>query len=345
MIFQKLFIVLAVAVTLQWSSTAKAFDLWPGIAPNETSKIGPERKVQDGTQSGCGPLRNDVCYKIFNVSTPTLSPYLVRNGTGAAVIIAPGGGYSIVAISKEGEDIARLYNSLGVSAFLLKYRVPARPDAPGLPHWWAPLQDAQRAISIVRHGAAIGRWGSAVNASRVGFTGFSAGGHLTAHVSTAWRNGRAYAPVDENDNASCRPDFSIFFYPWFLLPGNKAPEWGKPYALASEFTNGKGSPNGMHPVSMFVHNEDDPVAPVQGTSVYHSKLLAVGASMSSMHISPKGGHGFGLCQNGFENYEEVCDWPKLVQRFLQHHSFAPGLPNDESGEPRLKDMLEQNCPI
>ena len=96
-------------------------------------------------------------------------------------------------------------NSIGVSAFVLKYRVPARPPLAGLPKWWAPLQDAQRAIGLVRSRAK--EYG--LNASKIGFTGGSAGGHLTAHISTTFAS-RAYAHVDEADDVSCRPDFSIF---------------------------------------------------------------------------------------------------------------------------------------
>ena len=127
-----------------------------------------------------------------------------------------------------------MYNRFGVSAFVLKYRVPARPDKPGLPHWWAPLQDAQRAMALVRAGAAKGTW-PGINASRVGFTGFSAGGHLTAHLSTAWRV-RTYARQDAADDISSRPDFSVFMYPWMLLPQNRVPEWGAAYSLAEEFS-------------------------------------------------------------------------------------------------------------
>jgi acetyl esterase/lipase len=114
-----------------------------------------------------------------------------------------------------------MYNSIGVSAFVLKYRVPARPQLAGLPKWWAPLQDAQRAIGLVRANAK--QYG--LNASRIGFTGGSAGGHLTAHISTTFA-ARAYAKVDASDEVSCRPDFSIFQYPWMLLPDNKVPAWG-----------------------------------------------------------------------------------------------------------------------
>ena len=320
--------------------------LWQGIAPNETVNIGPETRVQDGAQRGCGPTRAGTCDQILNVSTPTLTPYVISGvAPGAAVIVAPGGGYQHLAISKEGEDVCTLYNTLNVSCFLLKYRVPARPDVDGLPHWWAPLQDAQRAVSIVKDGAKRGLWGGVVHPDQVGFSGFSAGGHLTAHVSTAWRSGRAYVPVDAADKQTSRPDFSILMYPWMLLPENQIPAFGQPYRLANEFTDGKGgsSPDKNHPPTMFVHNEDDLTAPVMGSSVYHAKLSSVGAPGATVLFTPTGGHGFGLCQNGFPVFEQVCDWPKTAQRFLQSHGFAPGLPQTVDQIPLLRDMLTQNC--
>lgn len=181
------------------------------------------------------------------MSVPTLTPFIVTNGTGASIVIAPGGGYQNLAWGKEGLDVARFYNSIGVSAFVLKYRVPARPNLPGLPHWWAPLQDAQRAIGIVRSRAS--QWG--LNASMVGFTGFSAGGHLTAHISTAWQS-RYYPRIDAADDASCKPAFSVFMYPWYLLPDNKPAKWGDNYSLSDDFA---GKVDSDHPISIFVQNQ------------------------------------------------------------------------------------------
>ena len=131
------------------------------------------------------------------------------------MIVAPGGGYTLLSIDKEGSDVAKRFNEDGIDAFVLKYRVPARPENASLPKWFAPLQDAQRAVGIVRSNAnAMG-----INASRIGFNGFSAGGHLTAHISTAWRE-RIYERIDEHDDASCRPDFSVLVYPWYIIDGN-----------------------------------------------------------------------------------------------------------------------------
>jgi acetyl esterase/lipase len=277
--------------------------LWPGAVPNETSvpKTPPEtRNPDDG--HGCGPGRDAPCDHIYNISLPSLTPFLVKNGTGAAIIIAPGGGYHSLAWSKEGIDVAHMYNRIGVSAFVLKYRVPASGPAPsreflpGMPRWWAPLQDAQRAVGLVRfHAAKFG-----INASRIGFTGSSAGGHLTAHISTAFA-ARVYKPVDSADAVSCRPDFSVFQcvypqppsraftelmgallrrYPWRLLPNNKVPAWGAAYSLADEFS---GISQG-HPPSVFIQNSDDTTAPPQGTLAYAQKLLAINAPKSVIHM-------------------------------------------------------------
>ena len=97
---------------------------------------------------------------------------------------------------------------------------------------------------------------------------------------------------------------------------------------------------------MFLHNVDDPIAPVQGSLLYASKLLEVGAPTSSLHIGPVGGHGFGFCQNGadFATYREICDWPKQVQRFLQVNNWTVGDPSVTEGKPpAVDDMLTQNC--
>merc|ERR1711881_745121 len=118
-----------------------------------------------------------------------------------------------------------MYNSIGVSAFVLKYGVPARKPIRGLPKWWAPLQDAQRAIGLLRTNAKS----YGIDPDKIGFTGGSVGGHLTAHISTAFA-ARSYTKIDAADNVSCRPDFSIFQYPWMLLPDNKVPAWGASYS-------------------------------------------------------------------------------------------------------------------
>ena len=176
-----------------------------------------------------------------------------------------------------------------------------------------------------------------LNASRIGFTGSSAGGHLAAHISSAWHT-RYYSRMDAADDFSCRPDFAIQMYPWNLLPHNKPPAWGSAYSLASELANITKD----HPPTAFIHNADDTTAPPQGTLTYAGKLLSVGAPKPSTHIFNKGGHGFGLCQT-CHAWLEVCDWPKAVQRFLQDHGLARGWPDEKPGAGWPKQMITQNC--
>ena len=184
--------------------------LWPSGKPipgENNFKCGPEALINSTTQYNWGR-------RYYNVTTPTLTPFLVSNGT-AAVVIAPGGGYQHLAWDDEGLRVAQRFNEMGVSALVLKYRVPLRPDSAGFPWASVPLMDAQRAMGVARENARA--WG--FNASKLGFIGFSAGGHLSAHLATTYRS-RLYPRQDPADDHSCRPDVSLLIYPWMLLAGN-----------------------------------------------------------------------------------------------------------------------------
>ncbi len=161
-------------------------DLWPGKPPGETGTIAEEKATNKGFVS------------ITNVSKPTITVYTPspEKQNGAAVVVCPGGGYSLLAYEHEGTQVAEWLNSIGVTAVLLKYRVPRREGtAAGDPPPQA-LMDAQRAISLTRSKAA--EWG--IDPKRVGILGFSAGGHLSAWASTSFDK-RAYEPVDDSDKA------------------------------------------------------------------------------------------------------------------------------------------------
>lgn len=132
------------------------------------------------------------------MTIPTLTPYLVPNAT-TAVVIAPGGAYKWLTWGEEGTDVAAWLNSIGVSAFILKYRVPARS---WLPFGGAPIMDAQRALGVIRQNAS--QFGLNATSLKLGIIGFSAGSHLSAHLSTDFET-RAYPKVDAADNLSCRP--------------------------------------------------------------------------------------------------------------------------------------------
>jgi hypothetical protein len=187
------------------SAAAAAIPLWPaGRVPSERAdSVGAEYETcltKGVAVADCQDL------SVHNVTVPTISPYLV-DGADSAVVIAPGGGYGILAINREGTDIAAWLNSIGVSAFVLKYRVPGRS---WLPFGAAPLMDAQRAMGLVREMASSGKI-KGLNESKVGFMGFSAGGHLTGHLNVAWAS-RSYAHIDAADAKPCRPNFSMMIY-------------------------------------------------------------------------------------------------------------------------------------
>ena len=290
-------------------------NLWPSIPPGENGFVcGPEALVKS-----IYPYATDRRY--YNVSVPTLTPYLVTNGTGAAVVVAPGGGYSELNWDDEGTRVSQRLNSFGVSALLLKYRVPKRPDATGMPYATAQLMDAQRAMGLARKNAAA--WG--LNASKIGFMGFSAGGHLTAHISTSWQK-RLYPPVDSADELSCRPDFSLLVYPWKLLLNNDKDA----LELAPELAAGVDA---THPPAFFANNLDDNTAYPENSLLYVKKLHLAGAPKGSLHLYPSGGHGFGVCAelNPVGGFLQCCEFPLHALRFLQNNGMAPGWPYNITG--------------
>jgi acetyl esterase/lipase len=304
-------LIFAAAAATAAAADPTPVEIWPASqpVPGENGFVcGPETVIVRQYVNLTDRIR-------YNVSRPALWPYLVANGTGAAVLIAPGGGYHYQNFDDEGVRVAKRMNLMGVSAFVLSYRVPARVDAPGFPYASAELMDAQRAMGVVRSRAA--EFG--INASRVGFMGFSAGGHLTAHVSTTPT--RIYARVDAADDLPSLPDFSLLIYPWKLLLDNNR----SATALAPELVV-----NASHPPAFIAQNSDDTTAWPQGAMLYARTLIESGAPMPVLHLYPKGGHGVGLCSElNYDSeleYAEMCGWPDAAQRFLQDRGLAPGWP-------------------
>src|SRR5438132_1804502 len=188
-------------------------NLWPGKAPDETGTIGAERvrmspKLDRKQVEVTEPTR-----MVTNVTRPTITIYrpTKNKANGTAVLICPGGGYWNLYWQLEGEEVAAWLNSLGVTGIILKYRVPRRPGEPEKEPARRPLQDAQRAVSLVRSNAK--EWG--IDPKRIGIVGFSAGGHLAVATATSFDK-RTYEPSDDIDKVSCRPDFAVLVYSGYL---------------------------------------------------------------------------------------------------------------------------------
>lgn len=235
--------------------------------------------------------------RIRYVDTPTLTvfPAPPENANGCAVIICPGGGYNILAWPKEGLEVAEWFNSIGVTAFVLKYRVPRR--IPDNIHW-EPMQDVQRAIRVVRLQAK--QW--YIDPDRLGTLGFSAGGHLTV-MSGVQYNTKCYDKVDEADDLSCRPDFICPIYCAYLGDGYK----DKVAQLGDLVTVTKDTP----PTFMAV-TWDDSMRGAQSALLF-ARLKEHGVP-AELHAYAKGGHGYGIreSENPVSKWHlHLADWLKV----------------------------------
>ena len=279
-------------------------ELWPGKVPEETGNIGPEKshmspKLDRKQVEVTGPTR-----LVTNVSRPTITIYRPVKGkeTGTAILICPGGGYWDLYWQLEGEEVAAWLNSLGVTGIILKYRVPRRPDEPkGVPAR-RPLQDAQRAVSLVRSKAV--EWGIAPE--RIGMVGFSAGGHLAIATATSFEK-RSYEPIDDIDKISCRPDFAILAYPGYLKAKDR-----------DELAPGLRVPAGTPPVFL-AHGGDDIISPPEHSVVMYLALKRAGVP-AELHIYATAAHDFGV-----RSSEHPCStWTQSCATWLQHQGFLGG---------------------
>lgn len=257
---------------------ALVIELWPGAAPEEPGSIGPERvrmspRLERKQVEVTVPTR-----MITAVTKPTLtiySPMTIANN-GTAVLIFPGGGYWDLYWELEGEEVAAWLNSLGVTGVIVKYRVPRRPDDVQGEPARRPLQDAQRAMRLVRHRAA--EFG--IDPNRIGVIGFSAGGHLAIAAATGFEK-RTYEPVDDLDRISSRPDFSIAAYSGYL----KAKD-------SDELAPGLSVPAGTPPVFL-VHGNDDIISPPEHSVVMYLALKRAGIP-AELHVYANTTHDFGV---------------------------------------------------
>lgn len=283
--------------------------LWPGPPPGARPD-GPAEEVQAVPAEAKDWLVAGMPWtKVLNVSRPTITVYPPKEaGTGAAVVVFPGGGFNILAIDLEGTEVCDWLTSVGVACVLLKYRVPGSgPRWEGkrrvMPEKPAALQDAQRALSLVRHRAA--EW--KLDPRKIGVIGFSAGGYLAAAVSTYDK--RAYPAVDEADRHSPRPDFAITLYPGHLA-ANYRDDMSR---LNPRIRVTKGTPP-----TLMIHAQDDPVDPVEYSLLYHAALKKANVPVE-LHLYAEGKHAFGLRRTE----QPITRWPELAQSWLKAIGMIP----------------------
>ncbi len=264
------FVVASVCATS--AAEPPVFPLWPGTPPGETNVL---REEKDMTKPGEGLVAGQRVIRLGNISTPTITLYRApkEKDTGAAVVVFPGGGYNILAWDLEGTEVCDWLNSIGVNAVLLKYRVPKRP---AFERHAPPLQDAQRALGLVRSRAK--EFG--FDPARIGVLGFSAGGHLAAALSASVAQ-RTYPAVDAADAVSCRPDFSVLIYPAYLTLKDEGDKINPVTAVSSNT-----------PPAFIAMTQDDAVR--VETALFYSVALKQFGVPFELHIYPKGGHGYGL---------------------------------------------------
>ncbi len=276
--------------------------LWPGVPPG-SDKITFKETI---TERSKDLTRPDRIYT--HIIEPSLTVHVPEHPNGAAVIIAPGGGYTRIVIDKEGPDTSAWLNRIGVTAFVLKYRLPNEGHEDGDK---VPLQDAQRAIRVVR--ARAREWG--LDPQRIGFLGYSAGGHVAVSLAFYFDRG-VYAPVDATDQVSARPDFAILGYAIagghgsrpasleMLRPSERL-EWEFPAAARAGV---------IYPPAFIFQADDDPtVNPTDAARIY--RAFKEGGATAELHIFKRGGHGFGIRDARGPNarWPDLCaDWMREI---------------------------------
>lgn len=290
-----LLIMACLASAMLKAQVPATINLWPQSRLIDTAH-GQKLVEHDISKPGEELVAGKDVVRLADITNPTIAIFTPKNPNGTAVIVCPGGGYGILAFDLEGTELCAWFNSIGVTAILLKYRVPAPP---GKLRYELPLQDVQRAIGLVRYNAV--KWG--IKPHHIGVMGFSAGGHLSAMASNNYSK-RTYDQVDAADNISCRPDFAILVYPAYLISDR---EEGK---LAPEI---KVTAN--TPPTFIMQTEDDPINVENG--LYYYLALKKAGVQAEMHLYPSGGHGYGIRNKT----GGTSVYPQLIEKWLADNKF------------------------
>jgi acetyl esterase/lipase len=259
-------------------------NVWPDLAPGETTRaVGEKLPPREGEAP---PIT-----RVSNITRPTMTVHRPAQPNGTAVVILPGGGFSRVVPDLEGTEAADWLNRHGVTAFVLSYRTTADPKTPG---WTKPLQDAQRALALVRSQA--DRWG--IQKDRLGLLGFSAGGQVAARLLAA-EDRKSYERIDDVDAISHRPDFAILIYPWNMYD-----------AKTDALVEGIQVPKTCPPTYL-VHTDDDRSSSL-GAVLFYAGLKKQGIP-AELHVYGNGGHGYGLRP---VKGSEISTWPTHAAHWL-----------------------------
>ncbi|MEH0197828.1 alpha/beta hydrolase [Caulobacter sp. CCNWLY153] len=280
--------------------------LWPNDPPGSSGVTAQETVIE--RSDGKGPRDRAVTH----TRKPTLSLFRPRKPNGAAVILIPGGGYERVVMDKEGFETAQWLADRGYTCFVLLYRLPgdgwgAGPDA--------PLQDAQRALRLVRSWAP----GMKFAQNRIAIMGFSAGGHLAASLTTRFE-AQVYDRVDAADDLSARPDLSALIYPVITMTAGTTHAGSRKQLLgaspsfeAVQAYSAETGVGGRTPPVFLVHAADDKAVPVENSLMMFAALKAK-AIPAELHVFEEGGHGFGL--RSIEG-KPVAAWPTLFETYAK----------------------------
>lgn len=300
-LFKMAVIAVLISTTLLTNGQDYVLPLYHGEIPNSRS-TGQKEKVE----------KKDIVM-ISNVQDPDIAVYLPskRFATGQAVVICPGGGYWVLAYDLEGTDIARYLNSIGVAGIVLKYRLPTYGNCI-IPHK-APLQDAQRAMRLVRSNAKA--WN--IDSTKIGIMGFSAGGHLASTLGTHFDYGNQNA-ADRVERQSCRPDFMILMYPVISFTDKSSHIGSRDALLGKEADPSLGIyySNELQvqedtPPAFLVHADDDSAVPDENSWLMYQALRKKKIP-AELHILSEGEHGFGL---GGQN-DHIASWTTDLKLWL-----------------------------
>lgn len=288
--------------------------LWPGRPPGARATV-PQDTVTDRIKTSGFQDRFAT-----NIGRPILTVFRPARPNGAAVLIAPGGGYIRVVIDKEGFEVGHRLAQAGITSFVLRYRLPAEG--------WdfaadVPLQDAQRAMRLIRSNAA----GFGIDPRRVAAMGFSAGGHVAASLATRF-DAEVYAPVDAADRRPARPDLSVLMYPVidmarpFAHAGSREALLGQaPTPLAEAAYSPHRHVTAATPPTFLVHASDDPVVPTENSLNYLAALRAAKVPAEA-HVFEEGGHGFGI---RLAQGKPCAAWPELFLAWAGRHGLMGGM--------------------